>query len=103
MTFKFKVDENIPAEVAGLLISAGHDAVTVPEQQLGGCPDRDIMEVCRHESRAIVTLDLGFSNIRTYPPADHSGIVVLRLSRLDGSRRDRRFRAIINRALHQLA
>lgn len=33
---KFKVDENMPAEVAALLTCARHDAVTVPDQQLGG-------------------------------------------------------------------
>ena len=33
---KFKIDENLPTEAADLLRSAGHDAVTVGEQRLGG-------------------------------------------------------------------
>lgn len=83
---KFKVDENMPAEVAGLLVHAGHDALTVPDQQLGGKPDPDLATVCRQENRAIVTLDLDFSDIRAYPPADYAGIIVLRLARLDKHR-----------------
>jgi len=33
---KFKVDENLPVEVADLLRQAGYDATTVVEQHLGG-------------------------------------------------------------------
>ncbi len=83
---KFKVDENMPVEVAALLAGAGHDALTVPDQQLGGRPDPDVATVCRQEARAVVTLDLDFSDIRAYPPADYAGIIVLRLARLDKHR-----------------
>jgi predicted nuclease of predicted toxin-antitoxin system len=80
---KFKIDENLPIEVAVLLIDAGYDAVTVPEQKLGGHPDPEISVVCRSESRAIVTLDLDFADIRVYPPEQYEGIVVFRLARLN--------------------
>ena len=83
---KFKVDENLPVEVAALLVTAGHDALTVPDQQMGGRPDPDVANVCQHEGRVVVTLDLDFSDIRTYPPANYPGIIVLRLSRLDKHR-----------------
>ena len=33
---KFKIDENLPIEVAQLLNQAGYDAMTVYEQNLGG-------------------------------------------------------------------
>jgi len=83
---KFKVDENMPAEVAEMLANAGHHALTVPEQQLGGRPDPDLAAICQQEGRAIVTLDLDFSDIRAYPPGDYAGIVVFRLARLDKHR-----------------
>lgn len=83
---KFKADENLPAEVAALLSAAGHDAVTVPSQRLSGRPDLDVATVCRQEARAIVTLDLDFSDIQAYPPADYAGIIVFRLARLDKHR-----------------
>jgi predicted nuclease of predicted toxin-antitoxin system len=80
---KFKVDENLPAEVAGVLAAAGHDAVTVADQQMVGRPDTDLATVCRAEQRAMVTLDQDFADIRMYPPAAYPGIVVFRLARLD--------------------
>ena len=39
--------------------------------------------VCQQEERVVVTLDLDFADIRTYPPADHAGIIVFRLTLLD--------------------
>lgn len=75
---KFKADENLPIEVRDDLRRAGHDALTVDDQQLAGQPDIQIAGVCRAEARVVVTLDLDFSDIRVYPPADYAGIIVLR-------------------------
>ena len=83
---KFKVDENLPTESAELLRGAGHDALTVADQQMGGQPDPDLASFCQREGRAVVTLDLHFADIRAYPPADYPGIIVLRLARLDRQR-----------------
>lgn len=82
---KFKVDENLPAETAELLAGAGHDAVTVGDQHMGGQSDSDVAAACRQEGRAIVTLDLDFGDIRAFAPSDYAGIIVLRLARLDKS------------------
>ena len=83
---KFKVDENLPTEAVELLASAGHDAVTVGGQRMVGQPDRNVAMVCKREGRVVVTLDLDFADIRTYPPGDYAGIIVLRLARLDKPR-----------------
>jgi predicted nuclease of predicted toxin-antitoxin system len=83
MMLKFKVDENLPKEAAGLLAGAGHDALTIRDQRMVGQPDTDVATVCQQEGRAVVTLDLDFADIRAYPPADYAGIIVLRLSLLD--------------------
>jgi predicted nuclease of predicted toxin-antitoxin system len=80
---KFKTDENLPTEAADLLRSAGHDAVTVGEQRLGGAVDSTLGAVCQREGRVLVTLDLDFADIRAYPPSRYPGFVVLRLSRQD--------------------
>lgn len=79
----FKVDENLPVEVADLLRQAGYNAATVLEQNLGGSADNQLAEVCQHEERAILTLDVDFSDIRTYPPEQFFGIAVLRLRQHD--------------------
>ena len=75
---KFKTDENLPVEVVDLLRQKGHDAESVMDQQLAGHPDGDVAAVCQAEQRALVTLDLDFSDIRSYPPEDYEGIIVLR-------------------------
>jgi predicted nuclease of predicted toxin-antitoxin system len=78
---RFKIDENLPVEVANLLAEDGHDAKTVPDQNLGGRSDPDIASVCRTEGRALITLDGDFGDVRAYPPSHHPGLIVLRLSR----------------------
>ncbi len=80
---RFKVDENLPNEVARLLAEAGHDASTVLEEGIGGAPDEEIAWRCLDEERALITLDVGFADIRLYPPEKYLGLVVLRLERQD--------------------
>jgi predicted nuclease of predicted toxin-antitoxin system len=80
---KFKLDEHLPVELAESLVKAGFDAVTVLAQDLGGSPDADLVSACRTEGRVLITLDLGFADIRSYPPETSPGIIVLRLGRQD--------------------
>ena len=76
---RFKLDENLPSELASLFREFGHDAETVLDQGMGGTQDSDLASACTREQRVLVTLDKDFSDIRTYPPNRHAGIVVLRL------------------------
>lgn len=78
---RFKVDENLPVEVAELLRDHQYDAMTVVEQRLAGQPDPHIARICQIEQRALITLDLDFADIRSYPPADYAGLIVLRPAR----------------------
>ncbi len=77
----FKLDENLPGALAGLFTEAGHDAVTVNEQEMTGANDPRIASACLSEGRALITLDMDFADIRNYPPQDYPGLVVFRLSR----------------------
>ena len=79
---RFKIDENLPQEVAQLLCNHGHDAQSVFDEVLSGQKDPDLFEVCQRERRALMTLDLDFANIQAYPPATAAGIV-LRLVQQD--------------------
>jgi len=80
---EFKLDENLPVEVADLLRQVGYDAVTVLEQHLGGSSDPDIASICQEEGRVLITLDTDFADIRVYPPAQFPGLIVLRLRQQD--------------------
>jgi predicted nuclease of predicted toxin-antitoxin system len=76
----FRIDENLPIEAADVLRGAGHDAVSVLEQSLGGAADPVIAAICESETRVLVTLDADFADIRAYPPANYPGLIVLRLN-----------------------
>lgn len=80
---RFKLNENLPVEAADILQPAGHDAETVYAEQLAGTNDQHLSTVCREEQRILITLDLGFADIRNYPPEDYPGFVVLRSKRQD--------------------
>ena len=80
---KFKIDENLPIEIAELLRQAGYDAATVYDQNHVGKADADIASICQLEQRAVVTLDLDFADIRAYPPRQYSGLIVMRLKQQD--------------------
>jgi predicted nuclease of predicted toxin-antitoxin system len=82
---RIKIDENLPIEVAELFKQAGHDAITVMEQGLGGEADDEIASICKDEQRILVTLDVDFADIRHYPPKEYEGIIVLRLIHQDKS------------------
>ncbi len=75
---KFKIDENLPIEVAEVLLAGGHEADTIHAEHLNGTADSTIAAVCQREGRVLVTLDLDFANVINYPPVEYPGIVVLR-------------------------
>lgn len=75
---QFKLDEHLPGQIKELLAQHQHDSETVMDEGMGGSSDPDVAEVWRQEARALLTLDLDFSDIRTYPPEDYHGIVVFR-------------------------
>jgi predicted nuclease of predicted toxin-antitoxin system len=78
---KFKVDENLPLEIVELLRSAGHDAHSVPDENLTGASDEDLRIVCERESRHLITRDLDFADIRTL--IGSCGFVIIRSSAAD--------------------
>jgi len=75
---RFKVDQNLPTEYTGLLRQFGYEADSCDDEGLGSADDRTISERARAEGRVLVTLDLGFADIRAYPPPEYLGIVVIR-------------------------
>jgi predicted nuclease of predicted toxin-antitoxin system len=80
---KFKIDENLPEELAHLLRNADWDSATVVEQDLGGVQDPPLARVCSSEGRILVTFDRGFANIEIYSDFGLPGVVVFRLKRQD--------------------
>lgn len=77
---KAKLDENVTYLAAAVLTAAGHDVHTVQMEGLAGHPDPEVWSACLAEHRLLITFDVGFGDLRVYPPSGHVGIVVLRLA-----------------------
>jgi hypothetical protein len=75
---KFKLDENLPAELVTDLRSLGHDADTVVDEGLCGAADPTVVDAAFASQRILLTLDKGNANIRRYPVPQHAGIVLFR-------------------------
>jgi predicted nuclease of predicted toxin-antitoxin system len=59
---RIKLDENLPAILAGLLTQLGHDADTVPQESLAGKSDPEIWCASQAAKRFLVTQDLDFAD-----------------------------------------
>jgi hypothetical protein len=76
---KIKTDENIGRRAVELLRDAGHDVITVFEQDLAGSADDAIFAACRAEQRVLVTLDRDFGEPLRFPSERSAGIMVQEL------------------------
>lgn len=74
-----KLDENLGLRGAQALRDAGWDIATVWSQRLTSASDATLIDVCRAEHRALVSLDKDFANTLQFPPRRYAGIVVLRM------------------------
>lgn len=80
---KFTVDENLPLNLADLLRQAGHEVIALPGHHEAGERDALLIRSCQQDESILVTLDVDFADIRSYPPSDYPGIIVFRVNRLD--------------------
>jgi hypothetical protein len=64
---KFKIDENLPFEFAAILREAGFEADTVADENLSGAADALLAQHARANHRVLITLDMDFANIQSYP------------------------------------
>lgn len=75
----FLIDADLPRSAATVLRSSGHEATDVRDIGLRSAKDAEIAAYARENGLCILTGDFDFADVRHYPPADYSGIVVLGL------------------------
>lgn len=76
---KFKLDEHFGKRLQAIFLNAGYDTETVRDENLQGTADHNLFKVCNRELRCLVTLDLDFSDIISFPPSESTGgIAILR-------------------------
>ena len=61
---RFKLDENLPVELAADLRAIGHDADTVADEGLCGEADPAVVEAATIAGRILLTLDKGIADVR---------------------------------------
>src|SRR5205809_2874327 len=76
---QFLIDADLPRDTATLLASYGHVAVDVRDIGMGSAEDPEIARYAQQQGLCILSADWGFSDIRTFPPQDYDGIVVIGL------------------------
>ncbi len=69
----------MPRSVIAVCEARGHDAVHVADKGIASAADDKIAAFALSGGWVLLTRDLDFSDIRTYPPQNTPGIVVLRV------------------------
>jgi predicted nuclease of predicted toxin-antitoxin system len=77
---KFKLDENLPLEIADEFRSAGYEIDSVQDEGLAGASDGRILAQIQSENQILLTMDKGIADIRLFPPELYPGIVLFRPS-----------------------
>lgn len=75
----FLVDEDMPRSTAAVLRQAGHAAVDVRDVGLRGRSDDEVFARAQVTGAALITADKGFSNVLSFPPGTHAGLIVVRV------------------------
>jgi predicted nuclease of predicted toxin-antitoxin system len=77
---RFLIDEDVPRSTATALREAGFDAIDVRDIGLRGKQDQIIYDYAQREARVLVTCDLGFASTISFPPQEHHGVIVIRIT-----------------------
>ena len=76
---RFLIDEDMPRSLAQHLRFAGLKAEDVRDVGLRGAPDSKVFAYAQSHGLALISADLGFSNLLAFPLGTHAGILVIRI------------------------
>jgi len=75
---RIKLDENLGRPHVALLRRYQYEADRLFDEGLSGIDDAEVWRHVRQEKRFLITLDLGFADVRRYLPGTYPGILLLR-------------------------
>lgn len=76
---RFFLDANMPRRCQGVLLARGHEVEHARDIGMGMEPDAKIAEHAKTSNSVLVTRDLDFADVRTYPPEKFHGVIVMRV------------------------
>lgn len=82
---RFLIDEDLPQSLTRTFRQYGYEAFHVRDVGLRGAADEEIAAYAKSNELCLISGDLGFADVRTYPPGNHPGIVILRVPIVTGS------------------
>jgi len=72
-------DECVYRLTIELLREWGHEVETAQEASLTGQEDAIVLAHAVRAGQVLITNDMHFSNILTFPPSEHMGIIILKI------------------------
>jgi len=75
----FILDENIPPAISRYLRAYRYKVIEIYRKKFKGMSDDQIMEKAQSQKFTIITFDKHFADIIKYPPANHYGIILLKM------------------------
>ena len=73
------LDANMPRSALSVISAHGHRVDHVKDFGMWGDTDQRIAEWANTEGAALITRDLDFADVRSYPPESSAGFLVLRV------------------------
>ena len=77
---RFKIDENLPTEIAGLLHNEGHDVVHASEVGQVRADDYEILQKVIADNRILIIRDEHFGDWVMLPLSRHPGVIRLKIN-----------------------
>ncbi|MEW6251683.1 MAG: DUF5615 family PIN-like protein [Planctomycetota bacterium] len=75
----FLLDANLPRSLISVVERSGHTCTHVRDTSLAAATDAQIAAHVQSTGLILMTRDLDFADVRSYPPAEYPGLVVFRL------------------------
>ena len=76
---RFLLDANMPRSSLDIIATHGYQVEHVKDIGMGDATDRDIAAHVRRVAAVLITRDLDFADVRSYPPESSAGYLVLRV------------------------